>query len=54
MNSRHLIGLFKELGAVLKDTWSAVEDSGFCCGIGLNSQCSTEMPTSSSCCGVRL
>lgn len=38
MNNSRLIGLFKEIGAILRDVWSSDEESGFCCGIRLDSR----------------
>jgi len=52
---RKVIGLLEEVAAVVKDVWAAAENSGFCCGIQLDSgKCSESMPTPSSCCGVRV
>jgi hypothetical protein len=50
-----LIGLFKSIGGFLKDAWNTAEACGPCCGIRLDRQKrSDDMPTPSSCCGVRV
>jgi hypothetical protein len=46
-----------EIGSMLKDVWQTIENSGPCCGIRLDRKpCdhAREMPTPSSCCGVRM
>lgn len=48
-----LSGFFREIGAILKDLWNTMEDTGFCCGIRLDSRGREYMPSASSCCGVR-
>ena len=48
-----ITGLIREIGATLRQMWNAVEDSGYCCGVGREPKHKTEyMPTPSSCCGV--
>lgn len=51
---RKVVRFVEEIAAVVKDVWSAAENSGFCCGIRLDCRTCETMPTPSSCCGVRI
>ena len=47
--------IVKDIAAILKDVWNAVENSGPCCGVRLDRPPRSEdMPTAGSCCGVRV
>jgi hypothetical protein len=52
--SERLIGPLKVIGDILKEMWNTAENCGFCCGIRLDRERQQEMPTPSSCCGVRV
>ncbi len=54
-----IIRTAKEIGGILKDVWTDFESSCPCCGIRLDRRkfkeepAVAELPTASSCCGVR-
>lgn len=44
-----------EVRAIVKQLWDDSKQSGFCCGIRFDApDCSEQLPTASSCCGVRM
>lgn len=43
------------IGSIVSEVWNAAETCGFCCGIRFDREGrGNEMPTPSSCCGVRV
>jgi hypothetical protein len=53
--SERMIGPLKAIGYLLKEMWNTAESCGFCCGVRLDREPRPEeMPTPSSCCGVRV
>jgi hypothetical protein len=49
------LGFLRAVGSILKDVWNTAGTCGFCCGIKFDHEKSgNDMPTPSSCCGVRV
>lgn len=43
------------IASILRDVWNTAETCGFCCGIRFDRERrDNDMPTPSSCCGVRV
>jgi hypothetical protein len=46
---------FNAIGSIVKDVWNTSGTCGFCCGIRFDREKrENNMPTPSSCCGVRV
>ncbi len=46
---------FKTIGLIMADVWNTAQTCGFCCGIRFDREKrGDDMPTPSSCCGVRV
>lgn len=50
-----IAGFVSEVGAIVKQLWNVAKDCGYCCGIRFDPpRAAEQMPTASSCCGVRV